>query len=109
MLDLADLGLQILQYCCLLNDVVGKLLPLHVPVPIYVYLVEQVSEVPDQGNVSVRRIYLPELQVLFGYQDELVQIELVVFGMELLLQKLDSQLVEVQGHVCDHLVVPGFY
>ena len=46
-LDLIVFAFEVFEHCGLLDDVVGELLPLHVPVPVDVDLVEEVGEVPD--------------------------------------------------------------
>lgn len=72
MLNLIIFSLQVFQHRCLLDDVVGKFLPLHVSVPVYVNLVEEVGKVSHQAGLSIRKLDLPEPEMLGGNGDELL-------------------------------------
>lgn len=48
MLNLANLRLQILQHRGLLNNIISKLLPFHIPIAIDINLIKQKCQIPNQ-------------------------------------------------------------
>jgi hypothetical protein len=109
MFNLISFGLEILQYSSFFNDVIGKLFPLHIAITIDIDLIEQVSQVPDKGNITIGGIDLPELEMFFGDDNELFEVELIVFGEELFFEQLDGDFIEIKSHVGDHFVVGLLY
>lgn len=107
MLNLIGLALEIFKYCGFLDDVVGELVPLHVVVAVDIDLIEEKGEVAHEGDFTIRYVILPELEVLFGDHNKLIEFELIVPQDELLLQQVNGELVEIEGHVGDHLLVGG--
>jgi hypothetical protein len=79
MLDLIGLGLEILEDSRLLNDIVGKLIPLHIAIAININLIKQVSQVPHQGNFPIGHPNLPKLQMFLRDDDKLLEVEGVLF------------------------------
>jgi hypothetical protein len=74
MFDLIRLTFQVFQNCGFLDNVVGKLFPLHISVSIDIDLIKQICQVPYQRNISIRRIYFPELEMPFGNDNKFLQI-----------------------------------
>ena len=109
MFDLVGFTFEIFKNSGLFDDVVGKLLPLHVAVAVDVDFVEKEGQISHKCDFSIRDVHLPEFEVLFGDADELLEVELVVPFDEFLFEEVDGQFVEVEGHVCHHFLVGGFY
>lgn len=63
-LDLIIFGFQVLENSGLLNDVIGKFLPLHISISVDVDLIEEVSQVPNKSSLSIGEFNLPEPEVL---------------------------------------------
>lgn len=78
MLNLIGLALEIFKYCGFLDDVVGELVPLHVVVAVDIDLIEEKGEVAHEGDFTIRYVILPELEVLFGDHNKLIEFELIV-------------------------------
>lgn len=47
MLDLIRFRLEIFQNSSFLNDIIGKLFPLHIPITVNINFIEQVGEIPN--------------------------------------------------------------
>ncbi len=60
-LDLISFRLEVFQDSGFLNDIIGKLFPLHIPITIDINLIEQIGQIPDKRNVPIGSIYKPKL------------------------------------------------
>ena len=107
MLYFIRLALQVLEHCRFFDNVVSELVPLHIPIPIDIDFVEEEGQIAHQGNLSIRDIILPEFQVFFGDDNELMEIQLIIPLYEFFLQEINCELVEVQSHIRDHFFIGG--
>ncbi len=105
MFDLICFGFEIFEDSGLFDDIIGELLPFHIAISVDVNFIEQVSQVSNKRDVPVGGIDLPEFEVFFGDHNKLFEIKLIVFSQELLLKKLDGELVKVESHIGDHFVI----
>lgn len=100
---------KVLENCGLLNNIVSKLLPFHVSVPVNIDLVEEVGKIADQSFLTVRQLDLPKLEVFTCNSNKLWEIQFVVLELKLFLEHTDSDLIKVKCHICDHLFVLFLY
>jgi hypothetical protein len=103
--DLVILTLEILEDGGLLDNVIGELLPLHIAIAVDVYLLEEVGQISYQSGLTIGQLHLPKLKVSAGDVDELWQVKKIVLACKLFLEHVDSELVEIKRHICDHAFV----
>jgi hypothetical protein len=71
MFDLISFAFEIFKYSSFFNDIISELIPLHVTITININLIEQISKISDQSNISIWTTYLPKLEMFFGNNYEL--------------------------------------
>lgn len=86
MLYFISFTLQVLEHSGLFNNIVGELVPFHVPIPIDINFIEQKCQVPHERNFPIGDVILPKLKMLLGNHNKLLQPQLIVPLAEFLLQ-----------------------